>query len=207
VVVEPPAWQQIVPGGSRRMSRQGAAAWRDGDLDTAARAFAGAAVLDPDNPERLFDLGTALGAEGRVDAALPLLERADAAGVANAAYNSGTAALDASQPEAAVRWLREAVLRDPDDADAKRNYELALAMLQQQQQQQQQKQDEDQDEQQDEQEEQQPQPQPGAEPTPTPTPNPAENEALFQALERAEAEAREAMQSPTPQAGQVEKDW
>ena len=39
------------------------------------------------------------------------------------------------------------------------------------------------------------------------TPTPANNEAVFQALERAEAEAREALRSPTPGAAAVEKDW
>ena len=52
----------------------------------------------------------------------------------------------------------------------------------------------------------QPQPQPGEGPTPTPTPD--SNNGLLQALERAEADAREAMRTPTPaQRPKVEKDW
>jgi Ca-activated chloride channel family protein len=216
----PPAWQRIVPGGSRRMSRQGVAQWREGDVADAVRSFAGAAMLDPENPDRLFDLGTVLGAAGQLEAAQPMLERAHAAGVPDAAYNSGTASLQQQQAEAAVQWLRRAVLADPDDLEAKRNYELALAMLEQQQQEQEQDQEEDQDQEQEEEQEQEQQQQeqeqeqeqqeeeeqnPQQQPAPTPTP--ADNEALFQALERAEAEAREAMQSPTPQPGTVEKDW
>ncbi len=203
----PSLWQRLVPGGSRRLAREGVSRWRAGEVVDAARSFAGAAALDPEDPARLFDLGTALGAAGEVEGAQPLLERAHADGVPGAAYNLGTAALVAQQAEPAVRWLREALRHDPDDAETKRNYELALALLEQQQQQQQQQQ-QDQDEEKPEEQPEQPPEEPspdGAPPTPTPTP--ADNEALFSALERAEAEAREAMQTPTPQAGKVEKDW
>ncbi len=211
--VEPPAWQKFVPGGSRRMAREGMARWQDGELEESARCFAGAAMLDPENPERLFDLGTVLGAGGQIEVAAPILEQAHAAGVPNAAYNSGTSSLQQQQAEAAVKWLREAVLADPGDLEAKRNYELALAMLEEQQQQQEQEQqDEQEQEEQDEQEqqeeeEQEQQEQEEQQQQPQPTPTPVDNEALFAALERAEAEAREAMQSPTPQPGTVEKDW
>lgn len=212
-VVEPPTWQRVVPGGSRRMARQGVTEWRAGEIGGATQSFAGAAMLDPENPERLYDLGTALGAEGQLDAAVPILEQALAGGVANAAYNAGTSSLEGQQAEQAVKWLREAVLLDPDDLEAKRNFELALALLEEQQQQQNQDQDQDQDQEEDQQEEnqeQQPTPTPSPDqpqPQPQPTPTPTDNEALFQALERAEVEAREDMRSPTPQATTVEKDW
>jgi Ca-activated chloride channel family protein len=175
-------------------------------------SFAGAAELDPDGPERLYDLGTALAAGGNLETATPLLATADRGGVPFAAYNSGTAALVQSQPDAALGWLRRAMLADPDDLAAKHNYELALKMRDEQQQQQDQQQDQQEDQQQEqEQQEREGEPQPtptpsqgqGAAPTPTPDPN----QPLFAALERAEAEAREALRSPTPKAGKVEKDW
>ena len=203
--IEPPTWQRVVPGGSRRMARQGVNQWNKGEVEGAARSFAGAAMLDPENPERLYDLGTVLGAGGQLEAALPILEQAHAGGVPNAAYNSGTSSLQYQQAEAAVKWLREAVLLDPDDLEAKRNYELALALLEEQQQEQE-NEDQEQEQEQEQQEEQE-QEQENPEQQPAPTPTPSDNEALFQALERAEAEAREAMQSPTPQATTVEKDW
>jgi len=201
--IEPPTWQRIVPGGSRRLARQGVSQWRGGEVEGAARSFAGAAMLDPENPERLYDLGTVLGAGGQLEAALPILEQAHANGVPNAAYNSGTSSLQYQQAEAAVKWLREAILLDPDDLEAKRNYELALNLLEEQQQEQE---NEDQEQEQ-EQEQQEEQEQENPEQQPAPTPTPSAYAALFQALERAEAEAREAMQSPTPQATTVEKDW
>lgn len=210
-VIEPPTWQKMVPGGSRRMAREGMSRWIDGEFEDSARSFAGAAILDPENPERLYDLGTVLGAGGQLEAALPMLEQAHAAGVTNAAYNSGTSSLQQQQAEAAVQWLRQAVLADPADMEAKRNYELALALLEEQQQEQQEQEQENDEEQQEDEEKQEEQQENEEEQEqqqqPQPTPTPADNEALFAALERAEAEAREAMQSPTPQPGTVEKDW
>jgi len=213
-----PWWQRLIPGGSRRLARQGVARWNAGEPGAAARDFAGAARLAPDDPRRQFDLGTALAADGRLDAATAPLGTAERSGVPGAAYNLGTAALAQGQAEPAVRWLRSALLANPDDPDVKRNYELALKLLKQQQEQKQ-----------SQGKEPQPTPQPtpagaaatptptpgpgtptpsaeqGAQPTPTPTSDP--HDALFAALERADAEARREMQRPTPQAVKVEKDW
>lgn len=207
-------WQRLIPGGSRRLARRGVAKWHDQDLEAATAAFAGAAELDPERPERLYDLGTALAAGGGLEAAVPLLEQADESGIPGAAYNSGTAALAFSQPDPALEWLRRAMLADPDDLAAKHNYELALRLRDQQQQQQDQQKDQDQ-EQKEEEQEQQPQGGDEQRPTPTPsesqgvapTPTPNPNQPLLAALERAEAEARENLRSPTPSAGKVEKDW
>ena len=201
-------WQRLIPGGSRRLARAGAGHWRDGDLPRAAENFAGAAILDPASPDRLYDLGTTLAAGGDLESATPLLAQAHEGGAVAAAYNGGTASLLQQQAEPAVQWLRQALLDDPDDLDAKRNYELALQMLQQQQEQQQQ----DQQQQQEQEQEQEPQKEPS--PTPSqspagapPTPTPEHSDALFAALDREEAEAREQMRSPTPQAAKVERDW
>jgi Ca-activated chloride channel family protein len=210
-------WQSLIPGGSRRLARRGVGKWQQQKIDEATVSFAGAAELDP-NGQRLYDLGTALAAGGRLETAMPLLAAADQSGVPFAAYNSGTAALVQSQPDAALEWLRRAMLADPDDVAAKHNYELALRMRdeQQQQQDQQDQQEEQQRDQQQEPEQQEKQEGDGEQqPTPTPsqgqgaapTPTPDSNQPLFAALERAEAEAREALRSPTPKAGKVEKDW
>jgi Ca-activated chloride channel family protein len=196
-------WQRWIPGGSRRLARSGLAKWHAEKIEGAVEDFAGAAVLDPDNPDRQFDLGTVLAVGGQLETAAPLLEKAHEGGAEAAAYNGGTASLQVGQAQQAVRWLRQALLQSPDDPEVKRNYELALKLLEQQQQQPQQQQQQQQQEQ-----EQQPTPTPqpapaGAQPTPTPDPN----SALYAALDRAEAEAREQMRSPTPQASKVEKDW
>jgi len=201
-------WQRWIPGGSRRLAHEGLDRWRADDPEGAAEAFAGAAELDPEDPVRAYDLGTAVAATGGLEVAAPLLERAYREGVAGAAYNAGTAALDAGQPGPAVQWLREALLAEPDNADVKRNYELALRMLEQQQQQQQEQQQPQESEQQDS---DQPSPTPTPQPEPQgapPTPTPDSTSGLFQALDNAEAQAREAMRTPTPaQPPKVEKDW
>jgi Ca-activated chloride channel family protein len=212
----PSWWQRLIPGGSRRLARRGVSEWRQQKLEEATVSFAGAAELDPEGPERLYDLGTALAAGGKLETATPLLATADREGVPGAAYNSGTAALVQSQPDAALEWLRRAMLADPDDLAAKHNYELALKMRDQQDQQKDQQQDQQQD-QQDEQQQEQEKQEGDGEPTPTPTPSqgqgaaptptPDPNQSLFAALERAEADARDALRSPTPIAGKVEKDW
>lgn len=210
-----PWWQRLVPGGVRRLARSGIAQWSVGDREGATAAFAGAADLDPEAPDRLYDLGTALATTGRLETAQDLLAKAAAGGARDAAFNSGTAALEQAQVEAALEWLKRAMIANADDLDAKHNYELALKMLEQQQNQQEQQQDQeqqDEEDQQDQQEQQEnedqqqtPTPSAGQGAVPTPTPNP--NQPLFAALDRAEADAREAMRSPTPQAGKVEKDW
>lgn len=211
-------WQRLIPGGSRRLARSGMSRWADDDPAGAVQRFDGAARLEPDSPERLFDLGTALGAQGEVETALGLLAGAEEGGVSGSAYNAGTAALTAGQADAAVELLRRALLADGANPDVKRNYELALKMQQEQQQEQQENQDDeeqkdeeqnDDDQQQDQGDQEQPTPTPNPQgqqgPAPTPTPDP--NGGLFEALDRAEAEAREAMQTPVPQNTTVEKDW
>jgi Ca-activated chloride channel family protein len=213
---EAPWWQRLIPGGSRRLARRGVGRWRAADVEGATTAFAGAAELDPEQPKRLYDLGTALAASGNLETAFPMLEAANEGGVRGAAYNSGTAALGGMQAEAALSWLRSAMLEDPDDVEAKHNYELALRLREEeQQQQQQQDQQQEQEQEQDQENQEQQENDDRGEPTPTPsagqgaapTPTPDPNQPLYAALERAEAEAREAMRSPTPRAGKVEKDW
>jgi len=211
-IASPPAvpwWQRWLPGGSRRMARSGAARWAEGDLPGAGRAFAGAAVLDPESPDRLYDLGTVVAAAGELEQAAPLLGQAHEGGAEHAAFNLGTAALASDEAELAVASLRQALLRRPGDPGVKRNYELALKLLEEQQEQEQQQDEEDQEEQEEQEEEQQDEPEPTPSPAPSPSPTPTEDqqEPLYAALERAEEEAREQMNKPTPQAGRVEKDW
>ena len=55
-----------------RLARRGVAEWSQQDLEQATEAFAGAAELDPDRPERLYDLGTALAAGGQLETAASL---------------------------------------------------------------------------------------------------------------------------------------
>ncbi len=208
-------WQRWIPGGSRRLARAGMSGWEGGDAEKAVKNFDGAAQLDPENPERIYDLGTGLAALGAAEPAIALLTQAEDGGVAGSSYNAGTAALTGEQAEMAVEFLRRALLADGENPEVKRNFELALKMQQEQQEQENQDENEDQKDEQEEQEEQDqqdqqqptPTPDPSGEQGPQPTPTPDPNGGLFDALDRAEAEAREAMQTPVPQSGNVEKDW
>ncbi|MEN8165288.1 MAG: VWA domain-containing protein [Acidobacteriota bacterium] len=218
---EPVAWwQKWIPGGSRRLARAGMSGWEGGDAEKAVKNFGGAAQLDPENPERVFDLGTALAAQGAAEPAIALLTRAEEGGVAGSSYNAGTAALGGEQAEMAVEFLRRALLADGGNPEVKRNFELALKMQQEQQEQEQENQEQNEDQEDDQEQEEQeqqegdedqqqptPTPNPSGEQGPQPTPTPDPNGGLFDALDRAEAEAREAMQTPAPQSGNVEKDW
>ncbi len=212
---KPPLWQRLLPGGERRLARSGLSHWRAGDPAGAAKAFGEALALAPDDSARRYDLGTALAAQGDLQHALPLLEGAakDPVLAGSAAYNAGTAALKAGQIGPAVQWLREALLKDPSNPDVKRNYEIALRKLEQQKKQQksqkqkdrkQKNQKKQQQQQKKRQGQQQKKRQSQAAPTPRPTPD---ARPIYGALERAERQARQKMNRPTPAPVRVEKDW
>ena len=199
--VRAPWWQRWLPGGSRRLARSGLAAWKRHKLDKATAAFAEAASLDPKNPARLYDLGTALAARGDIAHAAPFLAQAARAGLKGSEYNLGTAALEHHRAKAAVRFLRAALLKRPDDPKVKRNYELALKMLQKRQQKKKINRPKPKKQGSKKQPKRRPQPQAGQRHTRAPV-NP-----VFGALERAEEQARKEMRRPTPKPVTVEKDW
>jgi len=202
------------------MARAGMARWRKKNVAAAARQFAGAAALNPKNPNRLFDLGTAVAAAGDLKHAAPLLARAARTGAPRAAYNLGTAALGKKQADQAVSWLRKALLAHPNDPDVKRNYELALKLLEKQKQdrKKQKKKGQDRKKPKDQKKDRRQQRNTPGQATPTPTPTPAGGakgarptprpaNPLYGALERAEASARAKMNRPTPHPARVEEDW
>jgi len=227
---EVPWWQRWIPGGERRLARRGLKLWKEQKPAEAARAFAQAASLDPKDPTRLYDLGTSLAAGKELKQAAPLLAQADRAGIRGAAYNLGTAALEAGQAAPALQWLRKALLEDPSSPEVKRNYELALRLKEQQKKNQkkdqkksqekksdkQKKNQEEQQRRKNQEREKQQQRSPKAGPTPTPTPGPSRMQGrrpqkpadpLYGALERAERATRKAMRTPVARQRRVEEDW
>ncbi|WP_448142517.1 type IV pilus biogenesis/stability protein PilW [Stenotrophomonas bentonitica] len=90
---------------------------RRGDDAAAGPLFQKAAELAPDSGEVLNNYGAWLCGHGRATEALPLFDRAVAAPgyrtPAAALANAGGCALDAGQPERAVRDLRRALALDP----------------------------------------------------------------------------------------------
>lgn len=124
-------------------------AYRRGDYQAAAQGYARAVAEGDSSAAVRYNLGTALLRLGRHDEARPHLEaaaraRASADTRFRAEYNAGNADL---QPVAsgkvpqeqrrerltrAIRHYRGALLRNPGDADAKWNLELATRLLREQ---------------------------------------------------------------------------
>jgi tetratricopeptide (TPR) repeat protein len=141
-------------------NRRGNRLYRQEQYDDALTEYRSAQVLAPELLELSFNAGNALYRKGVVSDAIR--EYAKAAGspdsllAADAAYNAGTASLNAGDLPTAIDLLKTSLKLDPADADAKHNLELARRLLEEQQQQQdQQEQDQQQQDQQQQDQEQQ----------------------------------------------------
>lgn len=112
---------------SRAATKRGVAAWEKNDAAAAARAFAEAETL-AHSKESAANLATAEIAAGDYAAGLerlaPLVD--DPAVGRRSLYNRGTGALMAGDLTRAIGDLTEYLRRNPADANAKRNLELAL---------------------------------------------------------------------------------
>ena len=115
----------------------------------------------PDSPIVPFNDGNALYRTEELQRAMEsyrqAVESGDPVVEAQAWYNLGNALYKQQQLEPALEAYKEALRRNPDDTDAKHNFEVTLEQLQQQQQQSDNQQDEN-DEGQDQQDQQDPQP-------------------------------------------------
>ena len=112
-------------------------AFQEGRYDEALRLYTEAQVEAPDAPEIHLNIGNVLFRKGEYAKAREEYRRAWTAGersLAGAArYNSGTSSLSAGEYRDAVTDYHEALKMDPEDADARRNLELALMRLKEQQ--------------------------------------------------------------------------
>ncbi len=111
--------------------------------DEALQAYQEAQVKSPELAEPYYNAANALYRQGDYAEALKQLQKAlqvdeSDALAQNAHFNAGNAAFNGEDWQAAVDDYTAALLRNPDDQDAKINLELALQKLQEQQQQQQQ---------------------------------------------------------------------
>ncbi len=146
------------------------------DYDAAIQAYQNAQVLAPDAPALYYNAGVALSVSGDYEyAAIALeeaLEQALKQGgddlIREAYYNLGIVYFSDSRFFEAAEAFKQALLLDPDDAETRYNYELALmyAVPPTPENQQQQSQPEESESDQDV----TPTPQPGAFDGPTPTP-------------------------------------
>lgn len=217
-------------------ARKANQAFEEGRYEEAIELYDRAISENPENPKLYFNKASALYKLGRTEEAMQSFERYEGM-VENpveqslADYNQGTMLTDQEEFQQAAELFREALKKNPDDEDARHNYELALRR-QQEQEQQQQQQDSNQEEQSNEQQQnqqqqqdgeneqdqnqqqQQPQDQPNnpedqGEQQPSPTEmTPEEAENILDALAQLERKLLEDMKKESEQTqSQNEKDW
>lgn len=130
--------------------------------DEALKMYTDAQASRPEAPELHYNIGNVLFRKKEYDKAVEEYLRAQAApdpALSQAAtFNRGNALLMQGRPEGAVKAYVQALRARPGDADAKRNLELALRLLQEQKKQQQQQQQQKKDDRQEQSPRQQPQP-------------------------------------------------
>jgi len=107
--------------------------YAEGRYADAEKAYLDAEVAHPGRPEVLYNLGNALLRQGKWDPALRALGQAAAKGDGrvreNAWFNTGNALFAMGRYQDSAGAFVQALRIDPDDRDAKRNLELALARL------------------------------------------------------------------------------
>jgi Ca-activated chloride channel family protein len=120
-------------GTAHRKAEEGNRLYADGAFDDALRAYTEAQVAAPDAPELHYDIGNVLyrkeDFKGAAEAFTRALLSAPETLVPDAAYNLGNALYKEEQYEEAVKAYRRVLEKRPDDADAKRNLELALRAM------------------------------------------------------------------------------
>ncbi len=222
----------IFTAASLSDARKANEAFERGDYAEAVQLYRQALDQDPDNPRLHFNLGNAYYHLGLTDEAKESYERFRQLSESRveqsfADYNTGRMMIDQGDYDEAVNYFREALRNNPDDEDAKFNYELALR--QQQEQPEQDPQDDEEegngdgqnDQQQDQQD--QDQPDPGQQPDmpqdddgnqeqqPQPRPNDMtreEAENILDALEQIERELLEnRKKESTDPPRRNERDW
>lgn len=137
-------------------------AYNNKDYETAERLFREAIAQNPEDQRLYYNLATTLAAQGKSDEAMAVYNQYKsltdvAANRANADYNVGKSLADQEKWEEALKAFQSALIQNPNDVEAKHNYELAKQKLQEQQQQQQdqeQNQDQNKDEKENEKKEQ-----------------------------------------------------
>lgn len=143
------------PSAAENLNKEGNDAYAQQAYDQALALYQSAQIEEPELAEPYYNAASALYRQGQYAAALEQLQMAlsfaDDETLAQASFfNLGNSAYSAQDNANAIAAYTEALLRDPDDQDAKYNLELALQQQQQQEQEQEQQQDQEQQDQQSE---------------------------------------------------------
>lgn len=111
----------------------GNALYGQGDYSGAVNAYQLAQVTAPDDPVPYYNAASALAMDGDLQMATLALEQAiktaDTPLQARAYYNLGNVYMALGQYADAVGAYQQTLLRQPDDADARYNLELALRQI------------------------------------------------------------------------------
>jgi len=151
---------------AEKLNKEGNNAFSEEAYLEALAAYEAAQIENPELAEPYYNAANTLYREGAYAEAMTMMQEAlryaGAESLAlNGFYNTGNSAFSLEEWQTAIDSYTEALLRNPDDQDAKYNLELALQQLQQQEQEQQDEENQEQQEDQSEDGEQQDQSQDG----------------------------------------------
>ena len=123
-------------------AKKGNEAYESADYVTAESHYMAAIEADPENEQLYFNLGNALAKQGKVEEAIKAYMEFTAMTEnpqekAMGEYNIGTLLSEGEQWNPAVQHLKNALKYNPEDSDARHNFERALAESQKQEEEQQ----------------------------------------------------------------------
>ncbi len=144
----------LLAASSLNDARKANEAFQEGDYELAAQLYRQAIDQNPEDGRLYFNLGNALSKAGQTEAALEAYEEyrklaEESEQQALADYNKGKVFTDLEEYDQALSHFRDALRKNPEDADARHNYELAKQKKQEQQQQEQNQDSQSEDDEQD----------------------------------------------------------
>lgn len=139
----------LFTGSSLNDGRKANEAFQRGDYAKAVRLYRQAIEQNPDDARLYFNLGNALSELGETEEAIEVYNQYKSKSEnveqqALADYNQGRLLTENEQYDEALKYYRDALRKNPDDADARHNFELALKKQQEQEEQQSEEDPEDQ---------------------------------------------------------------